>query len=340
MNLLYLTACKLYGPHLNEVNNTYRAIYAARHHGVVLGGPGFDVPLGYPIYLPEYARRRYPDCDCVFIADPWHVFWDSKYEYPNCPTIYTGIEDLDLPLIIESGDSQFYYEEIISLLTQWEKRSVCIRAMSHRWRFDPSEDGHVQNEVGPPESLDAPIFYLPHGAYDEMVEASRGRTKCLDVLFSGSEHAESYPARAKIAEALRSMNGIEVGWIPHPSSGHRVIGPAFWKLIASAKLAVAGTNAYKNLTMRYIEIPACGTMVIGDLPDPESDTEPWRDHIVNVGGKSTNEISELIRETLSSENLDRRTTRAREFILSRHKFSIHWSRVMDEIESWISANRK
>lgn len=339
MNLLYLTGCRLYGPKLLEVNNTYRAAIAGRHRGVTLGGPGFGCSLDVPIYLPDYVEWWDEDFDVIFIADPWHNFWDPCADYPNCPPLYTGIDELEIPVVIESGDSQFYYQETCNHLVKGarSKRAVCIRALSHRWRFRPDElpmhDG-VQRQ-----DLDHHVFYLPHGAYDEMVEVSCGVQKTFDVLFSGSEHPSEYPARAKIAAALRSDRSINTIWLPHPSvSRHQVIGPAFWSLIAASKIAVAGTNCFQNLTMRYLEIPACGTMPIGDLPYPESNLDDSWNQTMNIGHQDTKEIAEMIKFYLRSPiySLDRSTSYLREIILSKHKFEHHWRRVMEEIEQWIS----
>lgn len=110
--LLYITTSRHYRPLLNEVNNTYRAAHAATIPGIVLGGPGFDgTDRHAPLHLPDYVEAHHRDVDAVFIADPWHNFWAPCDDYPNCPPLVTGIDDLEYPVIIESGDSQFYYDE-------------------------------------------------------------------------------------------------------------------------------------------------------------------------------------------------------------------------------------
>lgn len=343
MKLLYLTACRLYGPKLQEVNNTYRAAYAGKHPDVALGGPGFGVSLDVPIYLPGYIRAWCPDADVIFIADPWHNFWDPCQDYPNCPPLYTGIDEVEQAVVIESGDSQFYQRETTKHLQfLGVQRSVCVRAMSHAWRFDPKiHPGHQGRTPSikelPPPDLITHVFYLPHGAYEEMVYASQGIAKVYDVLFSGSELAEEYPARARLAEALRSAPDLRVKWLAHPSATQEpVIGPAFWREIARSKLAVAGANAYRNLTMRYLEIPASGTLAIGDLPWPESKMDTWSEHQIDIKDLSMRDIvTEIRNHTDHPGHLAKRTNQAREFVLSRHRFSHEWHRVFTEIKSWI-----
>lgn len=339
MNLLYLTGCRLYGPKLLEVNNTYRAAIAGRSSGATLGGPGFGCSLDVPIYLPDYVEGWDQSFDAIFIADPWHNFWDPCDTYPDCPPLYTGIDELRVPVVIESGDSQFYYQETLDHLSHApSNRAVCIRAMSHFWRFTGGDPNPLNPEENSKADRDHQTFYLPHGAYDEMVEASLGVPKTIDVLFSGSDHPQEYPARARIADALRSAPDIKTHWLPHPSNTkHRVIGPEFWRLVASAKIAVAGTNVFQNLTMRYLEIPACGTMPIGDLPVPEKDADDWPIHIMDIDTMQKDEIASHIRSFLAAPSaLAIRTNAAREFVLTRHKFEHEWARVMKEIESWIS----
>lgn len=328
--LLYLTTSRHYRPLLNEVNNTYRATYAATIPGIVLGGPGFDgTDPKEVLYLPAYVKEHHPNVDAVFIADPWHNFWDPCDDYPNCPPLVAGIDDLECPVIIESGDSQFYYEETCAHLLANPARAVCIRALSHAWRFDPT------TETVLPRSM--PTFYLPHGAYPEMVEVSQGVEKDIDILVSGDTSAD-YPARQRVAEALRLAPDLNVFVLPHPSvTGHRIVGPAFWKLIARSKLALAGTNMFGNLTMRYLEIPASGSLVIGDVPTPEGEQDAWGDHMVDIGDLDASGIADLLRVTLaSSGRLARRTAAAREFVLTRHTFRMEMQRVFTEIQEWLA----
>jgi hypothetical protein len=339
MRFLYLTGHLVYGSKLREVNNTYRAKIAGAIPGVWFGGQGFDAPIGEPLWLPGYVRRVCPHADVVFLADPWHNFWDPCPDYPNCPPLYTGIDELGCPVIIESGDSQFYYAETIHHLQARPRRAVAIRALSHRWRFSPgSKRIATDTEPLPPENLSVPIFYLPHGAYPEMVEASLGVPKQCDVLFSGSDLPDSYPARARIATALRRATDIHTVWLPHPSdSPHDVIGPKFWKEVAGARIAVAGTNAYRNLTMRYLEIPASGTLAIGDLPYPECNVDAWGDHMIDIGDAGPDEIADMVRVLIrDQETLVARTDAARSFVLSSHYFSAEFARFLSEVKAWIS----
>lgn len=337
MKMLYLTGVRVYGPRLNEVNNAYRVAIAGQHPGVVIGGPGFDAPVGEPIHLPAYVERVAADADVVFVSDPSHNFWDPCADYPNCPSLLSGIDELDVPVVIESGDSQFYQEEYTRHLQHRPDRAVAIRALSHAWRFDPELEPSYVGARPDPSLRGRPVFYLPHGAYDEMVEVSRGIEKTVDVFFSGSDLPDSYPARARIAQALRSAPDIKTSWLPHPSDHpHTTVGPAFWRKIARARIAVAGTNAYRNLTMRYCEIPACGTLAIGDVPSPEGTRDEWARHMIDIGSMGTVEIANAIRAALfDTDFLSRRAAQAREFVLSRHHFKIEWARVFGEIERWI-----
>ena len=339
MRLLYLTGARAYAPRLKEVNNLYRAAIAGAHPGVVLGGPGFDAPVSEPLHVPSYLARHAPNADAVFVSAPSHNFWDPCDDYPNCPSLYSGLDDVSVPVVFESGDSQFYQEEYTRALASRHDRAVAIRALSHAWRFDPRLP---PLHAGPRPPSDAPwrVFYLPHGAYDEMVEVSRGAEKTCDVFFSGSDLPDSYPARAKIAQALRAAPDIKTSWLPHPSDhAHDVIGPAFWRKIARARIAVAGTNAYGNLTMRYVEIPACGTLAIGDAPPEEGRRDAWGEHMIDVGTMSVSEIANAIRGALAdAAALAHRTAAAREFVLGRHRFRIEWARFFAEAEAWMSAS--
>jgi len=382
MNLLYLTGVRVYGPHLAEVNNAFRAWTVARNPSVRLGGLGFDgQPLARPVHLPDYlaalAAQGYRP-DAVFLSDPWHNFWDPCADYPNCPSLYSGIDDIadmGAGLIVESGDSQFYYAETLRHLAVNPRSAVCIRALSHRWRFCKHGDDRAMVGAEQPSTLggvvrkDAkeacaehraaglacddltcrlirrPILYLPHGAYPEMAAVSQGVAKEVDVLFSGSDMPDSYPARGRIATALRSARaaGLTVDWLPHPSDAPPgVIGPDFWRRVARARLAVAGTNAYGNLTMRYLEIPACGTLAIGDVPVGEGDAEPgWREHMVVVEpDDGPDVITDKIRAAVADPALPERTARARDFVYRHHSFAREATRVLDEVRALVAGWQK
>jgi hypothetical protein len=180
--VLYLSGAAIYREKLREVNNTYRAIIFSQQPGVNIFYPRETIDLF------AYVSKMRPKPDVIFISDPWHNFWDPCEDYPNCPPLYTNIgalDSLDTAVVIESGDSQFYYEETLRLLSQIRRSGVAIRSEAHRFRF---------------ESRGRPIFYLPHGTYPGMFR--RGTGKIHDVLFSGSEHPDSYPVRARIATAL------------------------------------------------------------------------------------------------------------------------------------------
>ena len=317
MRILYLTGVQLYRDRLREVNNTYRAMIFGALPDVILGGPGLcGAPASYPLHLPDYVRRV--GADVVLLSDPWHDFWTPCPEYPDCPPLYSGIDDLagiGVGLVIESGDSQFYWAETVRHLAANPRSAVAIRSEAHRWRFE-TPNGMGLGVLNIPS--DRPILYLPHGAYDDMVAASLGVEKRYDVAVSGSLDPENYPARARVATALRLADAadLRVDWIPHPADGGTDIGPAFWRRIAASRIAVAGTNAYGCLTMRYLEIPASGALAIGDVPAEAPDL---RDHMSAVDpDDGPHQILAKIREAIAAPA--DRVARARAHVLSRRSF--------------------
>lgn len=369
MRLLYLSAARVAAA-LKETNNWPRAWTFARSPDVRIGGPGFDgTPLDRPLHLPDYVRAV-GGCDAVFLSDPWHLFWEPCDDYPNCPSLYSGIDDLadmGVGVIVESGDSQFYYAETLRHLAANPRSAVCIRALSHRWRFcDPYADqefggdswawdearrgeiaalGVDVGDFGAPWRQvlgDCPILYLPHGAYPEMAAVAQGVAKEVDVLFSGSDLPDSYPCRGRLATALRSSAaaGLTVDWLPHPSDAPPgVIGTDFWRRIARARLAVAGTNAYGNLTMRYCEIPASGTLAVGDVPVGEGDVEPgWREHMLAIDPTDGPfAIVDKVKAALADPvALAERTARARDFVYRHHSFAREATRVLDEVRALVA----
>ena len=310
MQMLYLSGAGIYEGKLKEVNNTYRA----RIFGSIPG-----VTTAYPAEPIDVRPLAAAKPDVVFISDPWHNFWDPCDTYPDCPSLYEGIEDLadagGTAIVIESGDSQFYYEETLRLLSHIPRSGVAIRSETHRFRF---------------ESRNRPIFYLPHGTYKEMQHLPLEKNH--DVLFSGSEHPDSYPVRARIATALRSTeNNFNVDWLPHPSdSPHDVIGLHFWNRASFSRLGVAGTNAYKCLTMRYLELPAAGALAIGDVP---SEAPCLEEHLVVVrDGMGPFEIRDAISDALHDPNYFERVRKAQEHVYAHHSFKDHAMRVCKEIE--------
>ena len=314
MRVLYLSGAEMYKSKLREVNNTYRAKVFGSLPGVTVLYPSS------PLDVFHLVANASPKPNAVFISDPWHNFWDPCVDYPNCPSLYTRIanlDELDVAVIIESGDSQFYYEETVELLRGIRRSGVAIRSKAHHWRF---------------ANKNKPIFYLPHGAYAEMRQADS--VKLYDVLFSGSEHPDSYPVRSRVATALRNTkHSMSVDWLPHPSDKqHDVIGPKFWPRVAQSRLAVAGTNAFACLTMRYLEIPASGSLAIGDVPNEAECLEEFMGVIVRPG-MSPFDIRDAIVAAVHAPDYQTRVAAACRHAFAHHSFESHAKRVLAEIET-------
>lgn len=93
--------------------------------------------------------------------------------------------------------------------------------------------------------------------------------KKYDILLYGCDHIKQYPFRNRLFNIIKKSNRFQVKHIPFKSwkkDKNSVFGKLLAHNINRAWISIATTSKYGYFIKKYIEIPACNTMVAGNDP--------------------------------------------------------------------------
>lgn len=120
--------------------------------------------------------------------------------------------------------------------------------------------------------LDPPLW-LPHGIDPRVFHppSTRGG-RDIDVLLFGRIDPRVYPFRTRLARLLSRLGGANVCVLEHPGYGGEIPPErALADLLRRSKVALVDGTRHHLLLRRYFEIPACGTLAAGELPEDYPD---------------------------------------------------------------------
>lgn len=121
-----------------------------------------------------------------------------------------------------------------------------------------------------------------------------GLEKKYDILLVGalgvnSSLGQHYPLRDRMAKLLKKLPS-KVKWsiYRHPGYSHSDAHTDkylidFAKAINSARMCITCSGKPKSRFGKYVEIPACGTALVGDIPDDEP--EEFRKFIIEINNE-------------------------------------------------------
>lgn len=160
--------------------------------------------------------------------------------------------------------------------------------------------------------------YVPHSAektifkdYQKILNLQKFE-KTWDVLLVGalgytSKIGQHYPIRDRMASILDKFpKQYKVGRYNRPpgrSDEAYKNGSAieFAKVINSAKICITDSGAPKSRFGKYVEIPMCGTVIAGDIPN--DDQENFKKFIIEINNDMTDsEIISKITSYLKDDN--------------------------------------
>lgn len=162
--------------------------------------------------------------------------------------------------------------------------------------------------------IGARAVYLPHMADPAIFQACRPLAeRRWDVMVTGALGGRIYPLRTKFRAACEIL--LRRGWrcmtLPHPgnelenaASNQHLVN--FAAAVNDAKITCFCSSIYRYRLAKYVEVPACGSVVAADMPsDPY--TMP---HLLDCTPDETPEQLAAILETelLDDDSLARRAT--------------------------------
>ncbi len=157
--------------------------------------------------------------------------------------------------------------------------------------------------------------YVPHSAENTVFKEYPEVEKDWDVLLVGalgytSKVGQHYPIRDRMAGLLNSFpKKYKVGRYNRPPgrSGEAYKnGPAieFARAINSTKICITDSGAPKSRFGKYVEVPMCGTVIAGDIPN--DDQENFRKFVIEIDTHMSDEqiISKIVNHLEDLEKLN------------------------------------
>ena len=147
--------------------------------------------------------------------------------------------------------------------------------------------------------------YIPHSAEKSIFKEYSEIKKDWDVLLVGalgytSKVGQHYPIRDRMASILHKFpKKYKVNRYNRPpgrSTNAYENGPAieFAKVINSTKICITDSGAPKSRFGKYVEIPMCGTVIAGDIPN--DDKNSFKKFVIEIDNSMTDDeiISKIV----------------------------------------------
>lgn len=138
--------------------------------------------------------------------------------------------------------------------------------------------------------------------------------KTIDILFYGCKNMQTYPFRKRLYTILKQnpkLQGLRKKFIEfrnYENTSAILMEQDLAKEISSSYLAVATSSKYNFLVKKYLEIPVCGTMILGNIPTNYKNMYNEKTMCAVDNNMTGNEIADKILETLSDKkNLQEKT---------------------------------
>lgn len=147
-------------------------------------------------------------------------------------------------------------------------------------------------------------YKFPHMIFDPNIHKDYNLDKKYDILFYGATYPESYPLRNKLYKILQSNSDkFNILFLPytkkHPEK--MIVGNELYKLISQSWLTCACCLITNCLVSKYFEIGLCGSVILGDYPEYESEKFLKENMIIVNNLMTENEIINIIDNALKNK---------------------------------------
>jgi hypothetical protein len=129
-----------------------------------------------------------------------------------------------------------------------------------------------------------------------------GLPKVDDLIIYGAANREGYPFRHRLSRLLgRRFKVLRVAPDKSSSYDEDICGEGLARKICASWLGLATTEQFDYLVGKYFEIPACRTVVLGNMN--AQGHAIFGDHYIHVDDRMTDrEIVEIVRSALADRN--------------------------------------
>ena len=156
-----------------------------------------------------------------------------------------------------------------------------------------------------------------------------------DILYYGSHFLPVYPLRDKIYKVLKKLQSnskYKIKIIEHISYDKNTfklpMDEELCMLINQSRFCISTSSKYDLLLKKYIEIPLCGTTVIGNIPTKYKNELSGK--MVNIDfNANKNEIEKIILEALENKytNEENNTVLLSEYMKNNFSFDIGYHKL-------------
>lgn len=185
-----------------------------------------------------------------------------------------------------------------------------------------------------------PIYsQIPH-AIDVKTYRNYGESKIYDVIFYGTPSRDYYPFRHRLYTLLQSDQAkrLRVKIVPFTGYiGEQVKqmprGEELARLINSAWIGISTRSRVDYFVKKYLEIPACGTMVAGNIPTRGEGHSLLKGNMIELREEMTDTeiIGTLLAALEDKRELMRRTQMLSAMVHTNYSFEAVYRRFMDAI---------
>ena len=158
--------------------------------------------------------------------------------------------------------------------------------------------------------------YVPHSAEKTIFRERPEIQKEYDVLLVGasgfhSKVGQHYPIRDRMASVINKFpKKYKVGRFAKPharvtNAHNNQTAIQFSEAINSSRICITDSGAPKSRFGKYVEIPMCGTVIAGDIPN--DDQENFRKFVIEIDNSMTDSeiISKITNVLDNQEELER-----------------------------------
>lgn len=257
ISILYLCSRKIFLYKIDRVRfHAVQAISKLCH--VVWSGPDWE-NWDNAKSLKENVAILYKDKkrpDLIFCYQPFLIKGFSEIDIPTCHS-YNEMGTVEQP-------RSYTVKEIVE-----NKIDLVI--------------AHHRNEMSYPEFKDLPckIVNISH-CVEKTIYKDYQLKKNTAVLLVGQIHHQRYPLRYKLSKMILKMREEKrfypyiINILQHP--GARLNDAhtdreaiRFAKSINSSKICLTCSGIYRSRYAKYVEVPACRSLLMADLPDEDHD---------------------------------------------------------------------
>jgi hypothetical protein len=250
---------------------------------------------------------RHPNVAMFFIGNGWANFIQTK-------SIDRQISCFQPNFLIWYKPMEYYFKNIniptcIRYNEMWDEKWTCKEindSMSNLIICHHKNDWEKYVELYK-NKINHNFIYLPHHANPEIFY-NQYLEKDIDILIAGVIKERNYPLKYRLSELVKKYLGTyRIHILQHP--GYNIddaysdkIQKEFAYYINRSKLVIACTSAYNYRLGKYVEIPMCGGVIVGDIPYEEQDD--FRKFVVEVNmNMSDDEILDKIKMVLENREL-------------------------------------